>query len=106
MLNNPNDPTAGAKAAHKAMPLLTMLMPNDLEWLVELTPERIQTTEVEKREELVERFKRVLLEIKGQKSPTPQPLPRREGSGMICQVMLEGMVPFRIDTSFHNSHFF
>ena len=60
MLNNPNDTTAVAKAAHKAMPLLKMLMPNDVEWLVELTPERIQTTEVEKREELVERFRRVL----------------------------------------------
>ena len=60
MLNNPNDPTAVAKAAHKAMPLLTMLMPNDVEWLVELTPERIQTTDEEKRGELVEMFRRVL----------------------------------------------
>lgn len=60
MLNNPNDTTAVAKAAHKAMPLLKMLMPNDVEWLVELTPERIQTTEEVKRGELVERFRRVL----------------------------------------------
>ena len=42
------------------MPLLKMLMPNDVEWLVELTPERIQTTEEVKRGELVERFRRVL----------------------------------------------
>lgn len=60
MLNNSNDTTAVAKAAHKAMPLLKMLMPNDVEWLVELTPERIQTTEEVKRGELVERFRRVL----------------------------------------------
>ena len=79
MLNNPNDTTAVAKAAHKAMPLLKMLMPNDVEWLVELTPERILTTEVEKRGELVEMFRRVLEGIKKTKSPTPCPSPVGRG---------------------------
>ncbi|WP_337391018.1 ATP-binding protein [Prevotella sp.] len=79
MLNNPNDTTAVAKAAHKAMPLLKMLMPNDVEWLVELTPERILTTEVEKRGELVEMFRRVLEGIKKTKSPTPSPSPVGRG---------------------------
>lgn len=63
MLNDPNDTASIAKAAHKAMPLLKMLMPDDVEWLAALTPERIGQTDVAKRKELYEKFRRVLQQI-------------------------------------------
>lgn len=63
MLNDPNDTASIAKAAHKAMPLLKMLMPDDVEWLIELTPERIGQTDEEKRKKLYEKFKGVLEKI-------------------------------------------
>lgn len=63
MLNDPNDTASIAKAAHKAMPLLKMLMPDNVEWLIELTPERIGQTDEAKRKELYEKFKGVLEEI-------------------------------------------
>ena len=63
MLNDPNDTASIAKAAHKAMPLLKMLMPDNVEWLIELTPERIGQTDVAKRKELYEKFRRVLQQI-------------------------------------------
>ena len=63
MLNDADDTTSIAKAAHKAMPLLKMLMPDDVEWLAALTPERIGQTDVAKRKELYEKFRRVLQQI-------------------------------------------
>lgn len=63
MLNDPNDTASIAKAAHKAMPLLKMLMPDDVEWLADLTPERIGQTDEEKRKKLYEKFKGVLEKI-------------------------------------------
>lgn len=63
MLNDPNDTASIAKAAHKAMPLLKMLMPDDVEWLTDLTPERINQTDVAKRKKLYEKFKGVLEKI-------------------------------------------
>ena len=64
MLNDPNDTASIAKAAHKAMPLLKMLMPDDVEWLADLTPERIGQTDEEKRKKLYEKFKGVLICLK------------------------------------------
>lgn len=64
MLNDPNDTASIAKAAHKAMPLLKMLMPDNVEWLTDLTPERIGQTDVAKRKKLYEKFKRVLICLK------------------------------------------
>lgn len=66
MLNDPNDTASIAKAAHKAMPLLKMLMPDDVEWLTDLTPERIGQTDVAKRKKLYEKFKGVLICLKSQ----------------------------------------
>lgn len=63
MLNDPNDTASIVKAAHKAMPLLKMLMPDDVEWLADLTPERIGQTDEEKRKKLYEKFKGVLEKI-------------------------------------------
>ena len=63
MLNDPNDTASIAKAAHKAMPLLKMLMPDDVEWLADLTPERIGQTDEEKGKKLYEKFKGVLEKI-------------------------------------------
>lgn len=63
MLNDADDTTSIAKAAHKAMPLLKMLMPDDVEWLTALTPERIGQTDVAKRKDLYEKFRRVLQQI-------------------------------------------
>lgn len=63
MLNDPNDTASIAKAAHKAMPLLKMLMPDDVEWLADLTPERINQTDEAKRKKLYEKFKGVLEKI-------------------------------------------
>lgn len=63
MLNDPNDTASIAKAAHKAMPLLKMLMPDNVEWLADLTPERIGQTDVAKRRKLYEKFKGVLEKI-------------------------------------------
>lgn len=63
MLNDSNDTASIAKAAHKAMPLLKMLMPDNVEWLADLTPERIGQTDVAKRKKLYEKFKRVLEKI-------------------------------------------
>lgn len=63
MLNDPNDTASIAKAAHKAMPLLKMLMPDNVEWLTDLTPERIGQTDVAKRKKLYEKFKGVLEKI-------------------------------------------
>lgn len=63
MLNDPNDTASIAKAAHKAMPLLKMLMPDNVEWLADLTPERIGQTDEEKRKKLYEKFKGVLEKI-------------------------------------------
>lgn len=63
MLNDPNDTASIAKAAHKAMPLLKMLMPDNVEWLADLTPERIGQTDVAKRKKLYEKFKGVLEKI-------------------------------------------
>lgn len=63
MLNDPNDTASIAKAAHKAMPLLKMLVPDDVEWLADLTPERIGQTDEEKRKKLYEKFKGVLEKI-------------------------------------------
>lgn len=63
MLNDPNDTASIAKAAHKAMPLLKMLMPDDVEWLADLTPERIGQTDEAKRKKLYEKFKGVLEKI-------------------------------------------
>ena len=63
MLNDPNDTASIAKAAHKAMPLLKMLMPDDVEWLADLTPERIGQTDEAKRKKLYEKFKGVLENI-------------------------------------------
>lgn len=63
MLNDPNDTASIAKAAHKAMPLLKMLMPDNVEWLTDLTPERIGQTDEAKRKKLYEKFKRVLEKI-------------------------------------------
>lgn len=63
MLNNPNDTASIAKAAHKAMPLLKMLMPDNVEWLTDLTPERIGQTDEAKRKKLYEKFKGVLEKI-------------------------------------------
>ena len=63
MLNDPNDTASIAKAAHKAMPLLKMLMPDDVEWLTDLTPERIGQTDEAKRKKLYEKFKGVLEKI-------------------------------------------
>lgn len=64
MLNDPNDTASIAKAAHKAMPLLKMLMPDNVEWLTDLTPERINQTDEAKRKKLYEKFKRVLICLK------------------------------------------
>lgn len=64
MLNDPNDTASIAKAAHKAMPLLKMLMPDNVEWLADLTPERIGQTDEAKRKKLYEKFKRVLICLK------------------------------------------
>ena len=69
MLNDSNDTASIAKAAHKAMPLLKMLMPDDVEWLADLTPERIGQTDEEKRKKLYEKFKGVLACLK---FPPPQ----------------------------------
>lgn len=66
MLNDPNDTASIAKAAHKAMPLLKMLMPDDVEWLADLTPERIGQTDEAKRKKLYEKFKGVLICLKSQ----------------------------------------
>ena len=66
MLNDPNDTASIAKAAHKAMPLLKMLMPDDVEWLADLTPERINQTDEAKRKKLYEKFKGVLICLKSQ----------------------------------------
>lgn len=63
MLNDPNDTASIAKAAHKAMLLLKMLMPDDVEWLADLTPERIGQTDEAKRKKLYEKFKGVLEKI-------------------------------------------
>lgn len=63
MLNDPNDTASIAKAAHKAMPLLKMLMPDNVEWLTDLTPERIGQTDEAKRKNLYEKFKGVLEKI-------------------------------------------
>ena len=63
MLNDPNDTASIAKAAHKAMPLLKMLMPDNVEWLTDLTPERINQTDEAKRKKLYEKFKGVLEKI-------------------------------------------
>lgn len=63
MLNDSNDTASIAKAAHKAMPLLKMLMPDDVEWLTDLTPERIGQTDEAKRKKLYEKFKGVLEKI-------------------------------------------
>lgn len=63
MLNDPNDTASIAKAAHKAMPLLKMLMPDKVEWLTDLTPERIGQTDEAKRKKLYEKFKGVLEKI-------------------------------------------
>lgn len=63
MLNDSNDTASIAKAAHKAMPLLKMLMPDDVEWLADLTPERIGQTDEAKRKKLYEKFKGVLEKI-------------------------------------------
>ena len=63
MLNDPNDTASIAKAAHKAMPLLKMLMPDNVEWLTNLTPERIGQTDEAKRKKLYEKFKGVLEKI-------------------------------------------
>ena len=63
MLNDPNDTASIVKAAHKAMPLLKMLMPDDVEWLADLTPERIGQTDEAKRKKLYEKFKGVLEKI-------------------------------------------
>ena len=63
MLNDSNDTASIAKAAHKAMPLLKMLMPDDVEWLADLIPERIGQTDEEKRKKLYEKFKGVLEKI-------------------------------------------
>ena len=63
MLKDADDTTSIAKAAHKAMPLLKMLMPDDVEWLAALTPERIGQTDVAKRKELYEKFRGVLQQI-------------------------------------------
>lgn len=64
MLNDPNDTASIAKAAHKAMPLLKMLMPDNVEWLTDLTPERIGQTDEAKRKKLYEKFKGVLICLK------------------------------------------
>lgn len=66
MLNDSNDTASIAKAAHKAMPLLKMLMPDDVEWLADLTPERIEQTDEAKRKKLYEKFKGVLICLKSQ----------------------------------------
>lgn len=66
MLNDPNDTASIAKAAHKAMPLLKMLMPDDVEWLADLTPERIEQTDEAKRKKLYDKFKGVLICLKSQ----------------------------------------
>ena len=66
MLNDPNDTASIAKAAHKAMPLLKMLMPDNVEWLTDLTPERINQTDEAKRKKLYEKFKGVLICLKSQ----------------------------------------
>lgn len=63
MLNDPNDTASIAKAAHKAMPILKMLMPDNVEWLTDLTPERIKQTDEAKRKKLYEKFKGVLEKI-------------------------------------------
>lgn len=64
MLNDSNDTASIAKAAHKAMPLLKMLMPDNVEWLTDLTPERINLTDEAKRKKLYEKFKGVLICLK------------------------------------------
>lgn len=64
MLNDPNDTASIAKAAHKAMPLLKMLMPDNVEWLADLTPERIGQTDEAKRKKLYDKFKGVLICLK------------------------------------------
>ena len=66
MLNDPNGTASIAKAAHKAMPLLKMLMPDNVEWLTDLTPERIGQTDEAKRKKLYEKFKGVLICLKSQ----------------------------------------
>lgn len=66
MLNDPNDTASIAKAAHKAMPLLKMLMPDNVEWLTDLTPERIVQTDEAKRKKLYDKFKGVLVCLKSQ----------------------------------------
>lgn len=64
MLNDSNDTASIAKAAHKAMPLLKMLMPDNVEWLTDLTPERIGQTDEAKRKKLYDKFKGVLICLK------------------------------------------
>ena len=47
MLNDADDTTSIAKAAHKAMPLLEMLQPGQNEWLTPIIPEHIGSTSKE-----------------------------------------------------------
>ena len=52
-----------SRAAHKAMPLLTMLRPGQCGWLQAITPEHIKDTSVENRTALAMRLEKELEEI-------------------------------------------
>ena len=52
-----------SRAAHKAMPLLTMLKPGQCSWLQAITPERIKDTSAEKSTALAMRLDKELEEV-------------------------------------------
>lgn len=64
LLNDPSDTTLTAKAAHKAMPLLEMLLPGKNGWLAPLTPEHIAETNAQQRTTLVKQLTATLKHIK------------------------------------------
>lgn len=64
LLGDPTDTALTAKAAHKAMPLLEMLLPGKNEWLTPLTPEHIAETSAQQRATLVKQLTATLKHIK------------------------------------------
>ena len=54
-----------AKAAHKALPLLTMLMPQQHDVFWPITPANIASTAPNEREQLAQQLKAVLEHIRG-----------------------------------------
>lgn len=62
LLSDTADITLIAKAAHKAMPLLEMIYPEQNEWLRPITPEHIDSTTDADRTEIANRLRDVLIE--------------------------------------------